>query len=365
MALTPIGDIASGGLTESAPTGTLTWETASDWNSAADAKSVAHAVYGDVADDSFFELNIPPAYAASGNAAPLCHYVMNESSGDLTDEVAGYTATANGSFTYDVAGVGSQTAIDFPGSNDYFVGGSGFNLSGNTSASSVIVAQSDTPNDGDWHAMIQFGAANGNSLWGPSKSADNEWAFNGFGGSPADWQTGTAADSDIHVHIITYDSGSGTLEWFIDGTSIGTHSNTYDWGSGDEEIGRRLDDRFYWDGWLQHGMVYDRVLTSTEIAYISGVISDGYLETATKSFSATSQPDLQNLSYSLNGESITLDVIGSPGTGSEEIVSQTLDGASSYTLSWSSSHTDFRIKANLDTTTPTTSPTVNRMELAT
>lgn len=96
---------------------------------------------------------------------------------------------------------------------------------------------------------------------------------------------------------------------------------------------------------------------------VHAIRESGDLETATKSFASSKTPDLQNLSYSLNGESITLDVIGSPGTASEEIVSQTLDGSTSYSLSWSSSHTDFRIKVNLDTTDPTISPTFDAVSL--
>jgi hypothetical protein len=97
--------------------------------------------------------------------------------------------------------------------------------------------------------------------------------------------------------------------------------------------------------------------------YYNFHIDAGSLTTATKSFSNAVAPDLTDLDYTLVGESITLDVIGSPGTASEETVSQTLDGASSYSLTWSNSHTDFRVTANLSTADPSTTPTYRAVSL--
>jgi hypothetical protein len=95
----------------------------------------------------------------------------------------------------------------------------------------------------------------------------------------------------------------------------------------------------------------------------SSYVSSGSLTTATKSFSQPFEPDLDSLVYSLNGESATLDVIGSPTLAGEEIQSITLDGATSYTIAWNSSHTDFRIKINLSSGGSNT-PTVDSLPLA-
>jgi len=70
----------------------------------------------------------------------------------------------------------------------------------------------------------------------------------------------------------------------------------------------------------------------------------GNLLTATKSYPTDVKPDLRSLEYSLNGGSIELTVIGSPETASEEQVSQSLGGANEYDLSWTESHSDFRVK---------------------
>lgn len=104
--------------------------------------------------------------------------------------------------------------------------------------------------------------------------------------------------------------------------------------------------------------------SETRVDNASVWMTVGFLETATKSFSSTTQPDLQNLSYSLNNGAIDLKVIGSPGTPSEEVVTQTLDGATSYKLTWSNSHSDFRLRPELDSTADyTMPPTFNQGEL--
>mgnify|MGYP000291896600 CR=1 FL=1 len=91
--------------------------------------------------------------------------------------------------------------------------------------------------------------------------------------------------------------------------------------------------------------------------------STGSLTTATKSFSTARKPRLEGLQYTLNGQSITIDVVGSPGTSSEEVVTQSLDGASEYALSWGSSHTDFQLEISISTSDDTATPTVDDADL--
>lgn len=92
--------------------------------------------------------------------------------------------------------------------------------------------------------------------------------------------------------------------------------------------------------------------------------SSGNLTTATKSFINPQEPNFQNLSYSLNGESADLVAIGSPGSGSEEEQSASLDGSTSFTLSWSQSHTDFRVRFEPSTSDQSSSPILQTVQLA-
>lgn len=137
------------------------------------------------------------------------------------------------------------------------------------------------------------------------------------------------------------------------------------WGGDSPSNGARVDK--YLDGGLAHMRIYDRVLSQSEIQAYIDAATGGSLTTASKSFSSGKQPDLQNLVYSLNGGSVDIDVIWSPGTASEEIVnSGTLDGTQTgVTLTWSSNHTNFRVRPNLSTPgVGNLSPSVSQIELS-
>lgn len=89
----------------------------------------------------------------------------------------------------------------------------------------------------------------------------------------------------------------------------------------------------------------------------------GTLTTLTKSFSNAQKPDLTGLVYTLNGQSISVDVVGSPDTASEETVTQALGGATDYDLSWTDRHTDFRLEFTLSTADDSQTPVVDEATL--
>jgi fibronectin type 3 domain-containing protein len=91
--------------------------------------------------------------------------------------------------------------------------------------------------------------------------------------------------------------------------------------------------------------------------------SSGQLTTIEQSFNTPQTPDLSGLVYTLNGETISVDVVGSPGQAGEEIVTQSLTGASSYGLSWSNSHTDFEVVFDLSTADDSVTPEVDDLTL--
>lgn len=91
--------------------------------------------------------------------------------------------------------------------------------------------------------------------------------------------------------------------------------------------------------------------------------SSGSLTTIEKSYSSPQTPDLSGLVYTLNGETISVDVVGSPGEAGEEIVTQSLAGATSYDLTWSNAHTDFEVVFNLSTVDDSVTPEVDDLTL--
>jgi len=158
--------------------------------------------------------------------------------------------------------------------------------------------------------------------------------------------------------IIDWGSGTFDVNWYdLDGSSSDQSGTGFSFINSSTAIGRVAISDENWIGGA--GSANDDQYSDD----VTALFTDSDLTTGTKSFSSSVSPDLQNLTYSLNGQSVTLDIIGSPGTGSEEVVSQTLDGSASYTLTWSNSHTDFRVKVNMSSNDGITDPSVSRVEL--
>lgn len=110
----------------------------------------------------------------------------------------------------------------------------------------------------------------------------------------------------------------------------------------------------YWEG---------ASLTQAEIQAMYDVGVQGSHTTATKSLDSPAQPDISLADYTLNGQSGTITVIGSPGTASEESQQITLDGSTSYDLNWGSSHADFRVTVALNVDDLTAAAVFNQIDL--
>jgi len=167
---------------------------------------------------------------------------------------------------------------------------------------------------------------------------------------------------------VSFDRGNNEVRGYKNGSLVGTvtagpiGNNP----NHDDHIGNNHTDFSFLNGTVDEVRMYNRALTDAEVSELyNEVAAQGDLTTATKSFASPVKPDLSDLVYSLNGSggSITIDAIGSPGTASEEVVSQTLGGASSYSLTWSSSHTDFRVRPQLDHSDITKTPTISSIGL--
>lgn len=84
-----------------------------------------------------------------------------------------------------------------------------------------------------------------------------------FQGKAADWVTGVACDNHLNMHTITYNETD--LEWFINGTSIGTDTKSLDTGDSNISIGSRdtltdgiigsLDEFGVWSEELNQGQI--------------------------------------------------------------------------------------------------------------
>jgi len=370
MGLGAIGDIGSNAF---GTVQTLTWSTATEWDNAVDEAGVVHEIYGDRTDDAAIELGYPTS--DRGGASLQSYYPFDEDSGSTAnDVVSGYDGGINGP-TIGVTGLHGTTAYSFDGSDDgvdLSSNSSQFELTGGQSVTATAWVKTTTTTSS--HEVI-FGARDdsytNNRLWKIEHNGTNTTGRLRFELDALDAgkgiEGGSINDGNWHHVAGVYDGA--TMYAYVDGTEVNSSSlSSYNDLTGLSAAGIGYDaygDREYYPGDIEDVRYYPgRGLSASEIQALYDAGTGGYLETATKSFSTAQTPDLQNLDYDLNAGSIDLDVIGSPGTASEEVVTQTLDGSTGYTLTWSNSHTDFRVKPNVSTTNPAdNSPTVRVLEL--
>lgn len=377
MPLEPIGDIGVANLTQAVVSETLTWETASDWDNAVSEFGVVHESVADT--DHSDETVIKKGYSAtSPMLSPDAAWLLHEDSGSTAHDVSGNNndGTINGT-NLGVTGLLGTTGFRFDGSGSDWIGSIPF--SHPAQADFTVLAWVKTPvnKNGNNYVSTWTGDAVGIILGVGASSVSSETFSARTRASNTNQQTRETSnkynDDVWHLLGYTWDHDNEVANLYADGsdvsdTQLADQGSLDSLGSDDDfEMGRSGNRGEYFDGDLAGVWVFNNtILSASNISDFYDVVGgESTLTTATKSLSAQGQPDLQNLSYTLNGESITLDVIGSPGTASEEIVSQSLDGATSYTLSWSNSHTDFRIKPRLSTSDVTTTPTFSRGELVT
>lgn len=363
--LSPIGDIANATLTEGVGTGAITWETAMDWDNAVSESGVVHeSTTNTDHDDASVVAKGYPKSTPNYSSDNYLYHPFHEDSGSTAYGFgsAGIDGALS-NITQSATGVAGTTAYDFNGSSSKVTAtnGGGF---GYPFSYSVWVAPDSISNSGN--IMGAFDASsNSRNHRLMAGWQTNSIEFVIFSGSNIAVSIPSSKITLGSWHHIYCDYDGSVMRIFLNGvqedsTSIGAASPNPDVIYGDDQ-GYEGE----YDGRLAEPKVYTRQLTATEIQNeYDAILGESILETATKSFASLNQPNLQNLSYSLNSQSVTLDVIGSPGTASEEIVTQTLDGSASYSLTWSDSHTDFRIRMRLSSTDAEVSPTVSRMELA-
>lgn len=367
MPLTPIGDIASGGMTETTPSETLTWETATDWNNHVDQAGVAHesTTDTDYADASVIrkgpstEFLYPSASAVAGfwplhdDTSPTADFSGNGNDGTLN----GPTDNTNGLL--------GTSVLNFGGSDDIDMG----DVAALDFGSGAFTWASFINPDGTGDFNIQNKSESGGSaIRATLRHRSNEYQFelddnssflraaSGVQATAGSWElvVGVRESSDvIRIYV------NGTEQGNADPGSYGSISNNQP-----HYLGEFQGSSDGFDGAYGYSWAFDTALSSSEVQTLYDIVfGESFLTTATKTFSSATAPDLQNLSYTLNSQTIVLDVIGSPGTASEEVVSQTLDGSTSYSLTWSNTHTDFRIKPRLSTSDPLVTPTFSRGEL--
>lgn len=350
---------------------TLTWETTSDWDNAVSETGVVHEAY---TDNNADEVRAGYPSTDEGGSNLLAYYPSDEDSGSTLTDVTGNgrDMSLNGaSVNSELNGPLNFSAIDYDGTDDYAV----YNGPNDSYAQYTVAMwiRHDSFNDSLFD----------NTAWGidaPDFGNDSQW---GFDSGNTDWRcTVRMQNSDSIAYerndsistgqwyfvVFTFNQGD-VYEVYVDGSSLGADSvpnSQLDVGSWYTAVDA-LSENDFADVTINHIRVYNRFFQQSDVDTLyNGVLQNANLLTNTKSFSSSQSPDLVGLDYDLNSADASIDVIGSPGGAGEETVSQTLDGSTSYPLSWSSGHTDFRVRLNfnpINTDNPVTSPVIRSVGL--
>ncbi|MFP4402721.1 MAG: DUF2341 domain-containing protein [Candidatus Woesearchaeota archaeon] len=116
----------------------------------------------------------------------------------------------------------------------------------------------------------------------------------------------------------------------------------------------------------QTGGLWTTVTSSATINwaehYYLHLEDEGHLETDIKTMTQ-SMPDLTNLKYDLNSGEIELEIIGSPGTASQETIIKELTGHNYYDLDWNNYHEDFKTIINFKSLDGVNSPIFDSLTL--
>lgn len=358
MGLGSIGDIGSAtfGTVQS-----LTWETATDWNNAADEYGVAHenTANTDYNDASVIQKGYSTENPIS-SANLVAYWPLHDLSGDSTiDDLSGNGNDGTNNSAQNLSsGLLGTSAADFGASSDSWYITQPVNIfDGSQDFTTVLWAEGSTDSNYNYFAyydgsddLYQFG--------------NNQMRLGHVGGNEHD--LGWTEDTGLRLWVHTFDSSTPESVVYKDLSQMASASNGIDTPNiNPPDIGRRGGSTNASDADMYGVWIFDTVLSSSAQQELYDTVrGESYLETATKSVSTSTKPDLSNLSYSLNSQTIQVDVIGSPGTASEEVNTVTLDGATSYSISWSSGHTDFRIKPRLSTSDDNTTPTFSAATLS-
>jgi hypothetical protein len=344
---------------------TVQWDTATDWDNAVSEAGVVHESYGDLEGADVFQLGYP-SYDRGGSNL-VAFWSFDDDSSPITDHTGnGWDATVNGPSYDSGAGLHNSDSWNWDGGNDWMNAGDIDALS-NSGEFTICGWMNTNTGGGDDRDPLYVKETVVEIVLG-----DSSIGLFGYIGDGSSWgnqlSDGTDHRDGSYHHVAgTYNDSTDTFALYLDGTKT-AENTSYGQSIGsnntDVEIGaRQFESDWYANDNIEYLRVYDRELSDSEVQGLANAGTQGSLTTGTKSLLTPSQPSLNNLDYSLNGETITLDVIGSPGTADEETVSQTLDGSSSYTLSWSDTHTDFRVTANLSSSAVTETPVMRTIGL--
>jgi len=342
-------------------TQSIAWETASDWDNAVSESGVVHESVSNTDHTDAAIAKMGFSYENPANS-PSALWTFDESSGDIIDQVGSSDLSVTGA-SYDSEGLLGTTALDTDGADDEMGG--------------TVMPLADPTGEWTWLCYLNLESTSRQNIFQFLDDDTSEYISVGVA-QTGEWKifsdgrtggTGTTVSTGWVLVGLTHD-GSGEFELFLDATSDYTSSaGSTSWLSGLDNTnfaGTTQLQGFFTEARFDASWVFPTKLSASEQQDFYDVVnSPGSLTTATKEFGISQRPNLI-ADVNLNGvSSFDVDVIGSPsGTPETNTVSVDTDGENSYSVTWSNSHTDFRVKPKPDNGGDVTvTPEINKLEL--
>lgn len=265
----------------------------------------------------------------------VAYWPLDESAGPVLDYAGANDGTVTGA-TPEATGIAGTSAYSFDGVDDYITLPSDIL---DTAPFSMFVWARPTDVTTDQHVFAMRNDVNSLLRVGYTSG---QWTW--WDGSNTDFAPATASEYAFVGAVVEADN---TLRLYHNGqeTAVGTWSGSA--GNRVNVIGTdaaNLTDKLF-DGEVDDVRVYDHALTAQEVSYLYEAVTEPSY-TFTETLASASTPAL-SVDCTLNGQTATATVRGSPGTPSEESQTVTLaDGATEYPISWNSSHTEFQTTIN-------------------
>ena len=346
------------------------WELTSDWDSAVSETGVVHESYGDrqaarvqlgpPADDSdlsgYWHLD-EDAGGTADDASP------NAYDGTVTQVTSGRDGVM-GASAYDFGDNGWVEVGGFPNLDTQVTISAWINTADNTEQGQRIFA--DDEGNGQGYA---FSLGDGGT---------GRLRFYSRAVSPVSLDTARVIENGRWYHVVAVmNETTNTRQIYVNGSLAASDTYSGSWGTDPDaaSIGGETDEgetgnRF--DGRVDEVRVYDSALSTDAVDDLHNTSFRGTHTTGTKTFTTAVGPatlELRNVgSTRPAGTEVNVTVLSDPdgdGTFEESSDSITLDGSADYDVTGLSGDSQrYRLVVSMNTTDPTVTPTVSRLELA-
>jgi PKD repeat protein len=355
---------------------TLSVTTAGDWGGATTRDGVVHDATGDRQADQL-QLGYPAVDTGGSNLTG--YWPLDEDSGTTAVDASasGYDGDVNGA-ALGSAGILGTTAYGFD--DTAWVQLDGYPNLDDEIAISAWIYTTDNSEAGQRIFVDDENNAGGYAL-SLGDPGTGQLRFYSRGVDPISLDTGAVIENNRWYHVTAVaNTTSNERRIYVNGTleasdSDGGYSGTWGTDSGPAAIGGEVPggetaNRF--NGRIDEVRVYNRTLSTTEVETLNRTGYNGTLTTGTRTLTYEVSPSeltLENVDATRPaGTTVNVTVLSdSDGDGTFEETSDTitLDGSSSYDVTGLESDSRrFRFEIELSTSSPTATPTVDRLELS-